>query len=139
MARALARDWPEYLMEALGLGLYMAAACLVTVAAQHPASPVRGAVGSSFLRRVLIGMAMGLTAVGLNLLAMGPALRRSPEPRRNAYVLPSSIIGIDTGASFAARTRGVDQCATLIASTSSSSARVPAAGAQRDFDIDHAN
>jgi aquaporin Z len=65
MARALARHWPEYLMEALGLGLYMVSACLVTVAVQHPASPVRGAVSSSFLRRAVVGMAMGLTAVGL--------------------------------------------------------------------------
>ena len=65
MARALTRHWPEYLMEALGLSLYMVAACLVRVAVEHPASPVRGAVGSSLLRRVVIGMAMGLTAVGL--------------------------------------------------------------------------
>src|SRR6266478_428214 len=65
MARALAHHWPEYLMEALGLSLYMLLACLVTVAVQHPASPVRGVVGSSLLRRAMIGMAMGLTAMGL--------------------------------------------------------------------------
>src|SRR5262249_59931874 len=43
----------------------MVSACLVTVAVQHPASPVRGVVTSSLLRRAVIGMAMGLTAVGL--------------------------------------------------------------------------
>jgi aquaporin Z len=65
VARALARHWPEYLMEALGLGLYMLLACVLMVAVEHPASPVRGAVGSPLLRRAVIGMAMGLTAVGL--------------------------------------------------------------------------
>jgi len=65
MARALAHHWPEYLMEALGLSLYMLLACLVTVAVQHPGLTVRGVVGSSLLRRAMIGMAMGLTAMGL--------------------------------------------------------------------------
>ncbi len=65
MRRALARHWPEYLMEALGLGLFMVSACVVTVLVEHPASPLRAALPAPFLRRALIGVAMGLTAVGL--------------------------------------------------------------------------
>jgi aquaporin Z len=65
MNRALRRHWPEYLMEAAGLGLFMVSACLVTVLVEHPASPVRAALVEPLLRRTLIGLAMGLTAVAL--------------------------------------------------------------------------
>ncbi len=57
--------WPEYLMEAAGLGLFMISACVVTVLIQHPRSPVRSALADPLVRRSLIGLAMGLTASGL--------------------------------------------------------------------------
>jgi aquaporin Z len=63
--RALASHWPEYLLEALDLGLFMIAACAVTVLLEHPASPVRQALDDALLRRAMIGVAMGLTAVAL--------------------------------------------------------------------------
>src|SRR3974390_144706 len=62
---AIENHWPEYLMEAAELGLFMVSACTFTVLLEHPASPVRLQVGSSFLRMVLIGIAMGLTLLGL--------------------------------------------------------------------------
>src|SRR5919197_6227264 len=65
MRNALRYHWPEYLMEAAGLGLFMLSACLVTVFVEHPASLVRTAIPSALLRRVLIGVAMGLTAIAL--------------------------------------------------------------------------
>ncbi len=65
MVRALARAWPEYLMEAAGLGLFMLSACLFTALIDYPGSPVRQAISGPFLRRALIGIAMGLTAVGI--------------------------------------------------------------------------
>jgi aquaporin Z len=62
---AVENHWPEYLMEGAELGLFMVSACSFTVLLEHPASPVRLLVGSSFLRMVLIGVAMGLTLLGL--------------------------------------------------------------------------
>jgi aquaporin Z len=65
MRSALMGHWPEYLMEAAGLGFFMISACSVTVLIEHPGSPVRVALADAFLRRSLIGLAMGLTATGL--------------------------------------------------------------------------
>jgi aquaporin Z len=62
---AVRRHWPEYLMEAALLGLFMAVACGVAVLAVHPESPLVRAVPNETLRRVLSGLAMGGTAVGL--------------------------------------------------------------------------
>ena len=65
MHSALIRHWPEYLMEAAGLGLFMISACVFTVLVEHPQSPVRSGLADPFVRRSLIGLAMGLTAIGL--------------------------------------------------------------------------
>jgi len=63
--RALITHWPEYSLEALGLGLFMLSACLCTVLLEHPASPLRQAIADGSLRRLLTGLAMGLTAIAL--------------------------------------------------------------------------
>ncbi len=55
--------WPEYLIEALALGLFMVSACVFATLLEHPDSPARRALPSGFQRRVLMGLAMGLTAV----------------------------------------------------------------------------
>lgn len=65
MRDALIRHWPEYLMEAAGLGLFMISACLCVVVLEHPASPVREAISDPTVRRVLMGFVMGLTAIGI--------------------------------------------------------------------------
>jgi aquaporin Z len=62
---ALATHWPEYLIEALGLGLFMISASAFVALFEHPASPVRQALADPTLRRFLIGLAMGLTAIGV--------------------------------------------------------------------------
>jgi len=59
------RHWPEYLMEAAELGLFMIAAGLVGVLLEHPGSPVRQAIPNAFARRVMTGVAMGLTAISI--------------------------------------------------------------------------
>src|SRR5215470_17454252 len=64
-ARALQLHWPEYLMEAAGLGLFMMSACLFGALYENPASPVRQAVSSTLLRRVLMGVSMGLTSIAI--------------------------------------------------------------------------
>jgi len=61
----LEAHWPEYLMEAVELGTFMVSACLFTVVLEHPSSAVRGAIANPTLRRVLIGLAMGLSAIAI--------------------------------------------------------------------------
>ncbi len=65
MLTALENHWPEYLMEAVELGIFMMSACFFGVVFEHPASPVHQAIGDPFLRRVLMGLAMGLTSVSI--------------------------------------------------------------------------
>jgi len=60
-----AAHWQEYLMECAELSLFMVSACAFTVLLQHPTSPVRSAIPDPTLRRVLTGLAMGLTAIAL--------------------------------------------------------------------------
>ena len=55
--------WPEYLMEAGLLGAFMLSACLFGVLYGFPQSPVRRAISSDFLRGLLGGLSMGLTAI----------------------------------------------------------------------------
>jgi aquaporin Z len=57
--------WHEYAMEAVLLGLFMVSACAFTVLLEHPASPVHRAIPDAFVRRMLIGLAMGATLVTL--------------------------------------------------------------------------
>ena len=63
--QALRQHWPEYLIEAFCLGLFMVSAGAFTVLFEDPASPVRQAVENPVIRRAGIGLAMGLTAIGL--------------------------------------------------------------------------
>jgi aquaporin Z len=62
---ALRRHWPEYLMEAALLGTFMLSALGFTALLEHPGSPLRAALPDAFVRRVLMGLAMGGTAVAL--------------------------------------------------------------------------
>jgi len=62
---ALRAHWPEYLMEAGLLGAFMVSACLFGVLYEFPHSPVRQAITSSLIRRMLMGASMGLTAVAI--------------------------------------------------------------------------
>ena len=63
MFNSLKAHWPEYLMEAAGLGLFMISACTMVALLEHPASPIRQSLSNPFVRRTLIGIAMGLTAI----------------------------------------------------------------------------
>jgi aquaporin Z len=55
--------WPEYAMEAFGLGLFMFSACTFGVLLEHPSSPAYRAMPDPAIRRVLFGAAMALTAI----------------------------------------------------------------------------
>jgi aquaporin Z len=65
MSKALKTHWPEYVMEALELGLFMIAACSFTVLLFHPASPIAQSITAEPLRRMLMGIAMGSTAIAI--------------------------------------------------------------------------
>lgn len=65
VADAFRRHWPEYLMEAAGLGLFMLSACTMVALLEYRGSPAHGLFPDPTARRVLIGLAMGLTAIGL--------------------------------------------------------------------------
>lgn len=53
----------QYACEALGLGVFMFSAGLFDILIDHPDFPVRSLIGSPTVRRFLIGLSMGLTAL----------------------------------------------------------------------------
>jgi aquaporin Z len=57
--------WPEYLMEAAGLGLFMVSACTFSVLLYHPLSPGAKVISDPLAHRALMGAAMGLTAIAI--------------------------------------------------------------------------
>ena len=68
---AFRNHWPEYLMEAAELGLFMFSACAFTVLLFHPSSPVARAIHDDVLRRSLMGVAMGSTAIAIIFSPLG--------------------------------------------------------------------
>jgi aquaporin Z len=62
---ALRAHWPEYLMEAAGLGLFMVSAGLFGTLLFYPGSPAVAALPDPLIRQALMGLIMGLTAIGL--------------------------------------------------------------------------
>src|SRR5258705_6805812 len=50
MMEALKAHWPEYLMEAAELGLFMISACAFTVMLFHPTSPVAQSIRTDAMR-----------------------------------------------------------------------------------------
>lgn len=65
MRDALKARWPELLIEGTLLGLFMLSASVFCVLLEHPSSAVRAALPDANVRRALMGLAMGATAVSL--------------------------------------------------------------------------
>ena len=63
--RTFAAHWPEYLSEALCLGLFMVAAASVTTLLRHPLSPLSHWDASPLVQRLPLAIAMGLTLVAI--------------------------------------------------------------------------
>jgi aquaporin Z len=57
----LRAHWPEYLMEAGELGIFMISACAFTTLLEYPGSPVNQWLPNAFARQLLNGLAMALT------------------------------------------------------------------------------
>ncbi len=62
---ALCQHWPEYLIEAAGLGVFMVSAGVFVMLFERPGTPLHQAIASPDLRRALIGFAMGVTAIAI--------------------------------------------------------------------------
>ena len=65
VAASLRLHWPEYLMEAGEMSLFVFCICSFATLLQHPASPVRHFVISGIARRALMGLAVGSTVMAL--------------------------------------------------------------------------
>jgi len=98
MIAALRRHWPEYLIEAALLAAFMASACTFAVLLEHPDSAWRQALDAPLLRRLLMGLAMGLTAVAL---IYSPAGKRSGAHFNPAVTLTflrlGKVAAVDAG------------------------------------------
>lgn len=84
MTDALKDHWPEYLIEGACLALFMISAFSFGTLLEHPASPVHQAMASAAWRRLLMGLAMGSTAI---------AIIYSPWGKRSgAHINPSTTL-----------------------------------------------
>ncbi len=59
MIRAPHSHWPEYSIEAALLALFMVSASAFAILLEHPGSAVVAEIPDPFVRRMLIGVAMG--------------------------------------------------------------------------------
>ncbi|MEO0987208.1 MAG: aquaporin [Cyanobacteria bacterium J06639_14] len=65
MLRSLQAHWPEYLMEGAELGAFMVSAGLFATLLYAESSPVPSLIPHAFLRGVLMGIAMGVSAIAI--------------------------------------------------------------------------
>jgi aquaporin Z len=65
MSSPIRDHWPEYAIEGWALGTFMLSAGVFSTLLDAPGSPLREAIENADLRRALVGIAMGLTAMGL--------------------------------------------------------------------------
>jgi aquaporin Z len=85
MIAARLRDhWPEYAIEAACLGLFLVAATAFATLIHHPAFPVRHAVPVDWMRRIVMGGAIGLTAMAIVYSPLGA--------RSGAHLNPATTV-----------------------------------------------
>ncbi len=78
------KNWRLYIYEGILLACFMISACVFTALLEYPTSPAAKLVTSPFLRRAVIGLAMGLTAV---ILIYSPLGKRSGAHMNPAFTL----------------------------------------------------
>jgi aquaporin Z len=106
------RHWPEYAIEAALLGIFMLSACLFSALLFYPEWPVAQLVPDPFHRRVMMGLAMGGTAIALNYSPWGQRSGAHYNPAVTlAFARLGKIAPFDTvayiGAQFAGAVLGV--------------------------------
>ena len=125
--RTVTTHWPEYLIEAICLALFMLSAVAFAVLFQHPASPLASLVTATIaadrlpglVGRLPMGLAMGLTAAAI---IYSPFGRRSGAHMNPAVTLAfwrlGRIGGVDAlayvAAQFAGGLAGVALAAALL-------------------------
>jgi aquaporin Z len=82
--------WPNYLIEACGLGAFMVSACLFASLLEHPGSPIHAAIDNAHSRRLIMGLAMGATAV---MIIYSPWGKRSGAHLNPATTLTFARLG----------------------------------------------
>jgi aquaporin Z len=82
--QALVQHWPLYVIEGVLLAGFMISACGFSVLLEYPGAPGYAAIHSDILRRALIGVAMGSTAIGL---IYSPIGKRSGAHMNPAFTL----------------------------------------------------
>ena len=65
MTRTFRQHFPEYVMEAVCLGIFMVSAAGFATLLQHPLSPLAGWSASPLVRRIPMGIAMGVTLIAI--------------------------------------------------------------------------
>jgi aquaporin Z len=111
--------WPEYAIEAALLGIFMLSACLVTTLLFYPGSPLPERIPDPFVRRILVGLAMGSTAVALNYSAWGKQSGAHYNPAvtltftRLGKIAPADAVGY-IAAQFAGAVLGVFAATLLV-------------------------
>ena len=88
--RPTASHWPEYLIEAGAIATFMISAAVFAAILYHPSSPASTAIHNDVLRRGLMGLAMGLTAV---LIIYSPWGQRSGAHMNPAVTLTFFRLG----------------------------------------------
>ena len=83
-----------YLLEALGLGIFMVSACFFTVLLYSPHSPVYALLPDAFVKLVLMGMAMGSTALGIFYSPVGKYTGAQINPAVTLTMLRLGRMGI---------------------------------------------
>lgn len=115
------RHWPEYAIEGALLGIFMLSACLFSTLLFYPGWPLARAIPEPFLRRVMMGVAMGGTAVALNYSAWGKQSGAHYNPAvtltftRLGKIAPGDAAAY-VGAQFAGAVLGVLIAALLVRS-----------------------
>jgi uncharacterized protein YcfJ len=113
---ALRAHSPEYLMEAVVLGVFMVSACLFGVLYEFPHSPVRQPITSSLIRRMLMGISMDLGQSRSPILpgessrahtSILQSLSRCFVSARSSAGTPSSIVAQFIGSALGAILGGV--------------------------------
>ena len=69
--RTVSSHWPLYIFEGVELALFMISACVFSVILFDPSFPVQNEIPSPLLRRLLMGISMGVTAILIIHSSMG--------------------------------------------------------------------
>jgi aquaporin Z len=108
-------------MEAALLGIFMLSACLFSTLLFYPESPVTRIIPDPFVRRIVMGVAMGSTAVFLNYSSWGKQSGAHYNPAvtltftRLGKIAPRDAAGY-VGAQFAGAVAGVFVAALIVKS-----------------------